>query len=84
MCIIKNEETLNFVFEKAKYLCGHMNKYVSILAKFMGKKIGPHILLIESKNFLKDMDHLILSQIILEFKTCSYRMFKIFMMQRKN
>ena len=46
MFITKNEEILNSLFEKAKYLCGHLNNYVSILVKFMEKKhfLAPYII----------------------------------------
>ena len=39
MFTTKNGGTLSSLFEIAKNLCGHMNNYVSILVKFIDKKI---------------------------------------------
>ena len=38
MFIVKNEEMLNSLFEKAKKLYGYLNNYVSILVKCIDKK----------------------------------------------
>ena len=35
----KNNEILNSLFEQAKTLCGNLNNYVSVIVRFMGKKI---------------------------------------------
>ena len=37
MFIVKNEEMLNSLFEKAKKLYGYLNNYVSILVKCIDK-----------------------------------------------
>ena len=38
MCIAKNEDILNSLYEQATQLCGHLNNYVLIIVQFMGKK----------------------------------------------
>ena len=39
MFTAKNNEILNSLFEQAKKLCGNLNKYVTIIVRFMEKKI---------------------------------------------
>ena len=38
MFTAKNNEILNSLFEQAKKLCGNLNKYVTIIVRFMEKK----------------------------------------------